>query len=203
MFDYGSFTSRANAMRFTADGSGSSAARGWDAALGLQDVVAFLCPFRVGSLPSTFRTIAVWYDAATAVNAQVRLNNLGQLQLRAKFTQVGLSSAGLIDPNVTYWLGAKCKGDANGYVEAKVWSADGTLIETVGDQVADEDTRGDHDQLNIGFVESEAGWQSWFGEIWVDDADYPPLPTFEERFFGRSTVVDFDTGLVTVTTGPA
>lgn len=178
-FDYGSFRPRSNAMRFTGDGTGNSAARGWDATLGSQDIVAFLCPFRVDTLPSALKTIAVWYDTATQVNAQLRLNDSGQLQVRAKFSQIAISSTGLIEVDTNYWLGAKVKGGvSDGYIEAKVWDASGTLLETVGNQTANKDTRADHDQLNFGQVEGSANWVSWFGEMRVDDADYPSLPSF-------------------------
>lgn len=174
LVDYGSFTQRTKCLYFSSDGS--SCAVSYDNISPAEDVIGLLLPIKISGAPAANVLLCqLWSNAAVA--AQIWLQTGRIIQTKAIYTQTGLGSHALV-ANTDYWLAIKIRGEAsNGYVEAKLYDDQFNLIETIGNQNPSYDTVGDLDAVAIGIQTGANGFAFTLGEVWVDDADYPTLPT--------------------------
>ncbi len=177
--NYGSFTDRTNTMRVVIDGSASTVNA--EFSVTSESVLAFLFPFQVTTRP-TGGNIDILLMISTDFNygCGIGLNTTGQLILTDDTQAAIHTGSTALTLDTTFWIGVKLKGHATqGYMEAKLYDAVGGLLETIGDTTADEST----DNLIFKFqsgmpFNTDASVAYRYGEIWVDDTDYPPLPTF-------------------------
>lgn len=191
--DYGSFTARTRTARAVTDASASIFRMRHNFNPATHSVVAMLFPFYMTALPGSRTSLLMLWDSGGGTVANMYLEPDGTLLLRDSVDSTIDTSSTALEALTVYWLGYKVKGDASnqGYSEAKIWDDSGTLLETVGDTTEDEDTGNPIERIlwggyggGPGTVEA-ASWTCHYGELWVDDTDYPAMPSFAET--GDST----------------
>lgn len=170
---------RSKAMRFDSGVTAGNASRGYDSNLGSGQLFACLFPFRFDTNPLSNQVICNYYDTGDTIKTQLRVTTGRVLNLRLGFSSLYTGTHTLL-ADTWYFIGKKVfANDTTGYMEAKLWSATGTLLDTVGNQTGNINTGSlAINRIVAGVVDgAPANSNTWIGgDLVVDDADYPSLP---------------------------
>jgi len=197
--EYGSLGSHTKRIRVDIDGS-ANVAYGV-ANVAAEEWIGLLFPLPADEIPTTGNTIlAQWRNTTTLVNAEVRVESDGSINIRRRTTEVDSTAAGVIVAGTTYWIAAVCRGSAaSGEMTLELYDDAGTLIDTLA---ASGDFRGVHNSITIGARAPSANLNIGFGAVRIyDDTTVPAMPTFASNVDATPFEVAVDSQAPTVAPG--